>query len=74
MSYATELANIKKGQLKPIYLLLGTESYFIEEARATLLEYVIPEEDQDLNVGIYNMDEVPLGAALEDAESLPFFW
>jgi len=73
MSYATELANIKKGQLKPIYLLLGTESYFIEEARATLLEYVIPEEDQDLNVGIYNMDEVPLGAALEDAESLPFF-
>lgn len=73
MSYATEIANIKKGQLKPIYLLLGTETYFIEEVRATLLKYVVPEEDQDLNVGTYNMDEVPLGSALEDAESLPFF-
>ncbi|MGP6138776.1 DNA polymerase III subunit delta [Jeotgalibaca sp. A127] len=73
MSYATEIANIKKGQFSPIYLLLGTESYFIEEARAALMEYVVPKEDQELNVGMYNMDEVPLGNALEDAESLPFF-
>ncbi|MGP6147001.1 DNA polymerase III subunit delta [Jeotgalibaca sp. A122] len=73
MSYATEIANIKKGQFNPIYLLLGTESYFIEEARAALMEYVVPKEDQELNVGMYNMDEVPLGNALEDAESLPFF-
>lgn len=73
MSYAAEIAQIKKGQLNPIYLVLGTESYFIEETRAALLKHVVPEEDHELNVGVYNMDEAPLGNALEDAESLPFF-
>lgn len=73
MSYATEIANIKKGQFSSVYLLLGTESYFYEEARDALLRHVVPAEDHELNVGIYNMDEVPLKNALEDAESLPFF-
>lgn len=73
MSYATEIAKIKKGVFSPVYLFLGTEMYFIQEARKTLLEYSMPAEDQDLNIGMYNMDEAPLGNALEDAESIPFF-
>lgn len=73
MSYATEIAKIKKGVFSPVYLFLGTEMYFIQEARKTLLEYSMPTEDQDLNIGMYNMDEAPLGNALEDAESIPFF-
>lgn len=73
MSYATELAKIKKRQFQPVYLFLGTETYFIEEARQALLTYSMDEADQELNVGTYNLDEVPLGHALEDAESLPFF-
>lgn len=73
MSYATELAKIKKGQFNPVYLFLGTESYFIEEAKQALLTYSMDEADQELNVGVYNLEEVPLGHALEDAESLPFF-
>ncbi len=73
MTYAAEIAKIKKGQFSPVYLFLGTETYFIQEARKLLLEHAMPEEDQDLNVGTYNLDEVPLSHALEDAESIPFF-
>ncbi|WP_062467686.1 DNA polymerase III subunit delta [Jeotgalibaca dankookensis] len=73
MSYMNELTKIKKGEFSPVYLFLGTESFFIEEARAALLGSAMPIEDQELNVGIYNMEEVPLANALEDAESMPFF-
>lgn len=73
MSYATELAKIRKGQFSPVYLFLGTESFFIQEAREALLRHSMDEGDQELNVGVYNLEEVPLDRALEDAESLPFF-
>lgn len=64
---------MKKGEFSPLYLFLGKESYFIQEAKETLLSYSMEEADKELNVGIYNMEEVPLGNALEDAESMPFF-
>ncbi|MDE1549588.1 DNA polymerase III subunit delta [Jeotgalibaca caeni] len=73
MSYATELVKIRKGQFSPVYLFLGTESFFIQEAREALLRHSMDEGDQELNVGVYNLEEVPLDRALEDAESLPFF-
>lgn len=73
MSYATDLAKIKKGQFSPVYLFLGTESFFIQEAREALLTHSMDEADQELNIGVYNLAEVPIDRALEDAESLPFF-
>ena len=73
MNYTTEMSKIKKGQLQPVYLFLGKEDFFIEEARQLLLRTVVEEADKDLNVGIFNMDEALLDRALEDAESLPFF-
>ncbi|UJF14964.1 DNA polymerase III subunit delta [Jeotgalibaca sp. MA1X17-3] len=72
-NYATEIAKMKKGEFSPVYLFLGKESYFNQEARETLLNFSMEEADKELNVGIYNMEEVPLGSALEDAESMPFF-
>lgn len=73
LNYTVEMAKIKKGEFQPVYLFLGKEDYFIEEAKQTLLKSVVDEADQELNTGIFNMEEVALDRALEDAESLPFF-
>lgn len=73
MGYAQEIAKLRRGEFSPLYLILGTEQYFLQEVRQTLLEHSMDAADQELNVGTYNMDEVPLGQALADAESLPFF-
>ena len=73
VNYTTEMSKIKKGQLQPVYLFLGKEDFFIEEAKQLLLRTVVDEADKDLNVGIFNMDGTLLDRALEDAESLPFF-
>lgn len=73
VNYTTEMSKIKKGQLQPVYLFLGKEDFFIEEAKQLLLRTVVDEADKDLNVGIFNMDGTLVDRALEDAESLPFF-
>lgn len=73
MGYAQEIAKMKRGEFSPLYLVLGTEQHFIQEVKQTLLDYSMEEADQELNVGAYNMAEVTVGQALEDAESMPFF-
>lgn len=54
VNYTTEMSKIKKGQLQPVYLFLGKEDFFIEEAKQLLLYAVVDEADKDLNVGIFN--------------------
>lgn len=73
MNYTAEMAKITKGQFAPIYLFLGTESYLAESARQTLIQAVLSEDERDLNFGAYDMEETPVGVALDDAESVPFF-
>lgn len=73
MKVEESLKVIKNGNIAKIYLVLGKEQYLQKKVRNFLLNEMIAEEDQDLNVGIYNMEEVLLQTALADAESLPFF-
>ncbi|AOA03905.1 DNA polymerase III subunit delta [Carnobacterium maltaromaticum] len=67
------MAKITKGQFSPVYLFLGTESYLADSAKQTLIQATLAEDERDLNFGIYDMEEVPVGVALDDAESVPFF-
>lgn len=73
MNYTAEMAKITKGQFSLVYLFLGTESYLADSAKQTLIQATLAEDERDLNFGIYDMEEVPVGVALDDAESVPFF-
>lgn len=73
MNYTAEMAKITKGQFSPVYLFLGMESYLADSAKQTLIQATLAEDERDLNFGIYDMEEVPVGVALDDAESVPFF-
>ncbi|MGB3160455.1 MAG: DNA polymerase III subunit delta [Carnobacterium sp.] len=73
MNFSKEMAKLKTNKIAPIYLILGTESYLNRIARETFIHSILKKDEIDLNLGIYDMEEVPLGVALEDAESVPFF-
>lgn len=73
LDFAREIAKLKKGESAPVYLVLGTESYLAGIARDTFIQSILKEDEIDLNFGAYDMEEVPLGVALDDAESIPFF-
>ncbi|MGE8206181.1 DNA polymerase III subunit delta [Heyndrickxia sp. NPDC080065] len=63
---------IEQKQFSPIYLLYGIESYLIKETKQKLLKNVLTIEEVDFNFANYDLEEVPVEAALADAETFPF--
>lgn len=64
---------IKKKQFAPLYLLYGTETYFINETIQLLTSEALEEEDREFNVVTYDLEESYVEEALEDARTFPFF-
>ncbi|MGF9963230.1 DNA polymerase III subunit delta [Bacillus rhizoplanae] len=64
---------IKKKQFSTLYLLYGTEVYFINETLQLLTSEALPEEDREFNVVTYDLEEAYLEEVVEDAKTLPFF-
>jgi len=58
MEFEKQLDRIKNGQVNLVYLVQGKEPYLQELARKVFLETIVAPEDQDLNVGRFNMEEV----------------
>ncbi|PLR78096.1 DNA polymerase III subunit delta [Bacillus sp. V3-13] len=63
---------IKNKQIAPLYLLYGNESFIINETKQLLLKNVLNEEEADFNFSSYDLEETPIEAVLEDAETFPF--
>ncbi|SCB01339.1 DNA polymerase III subunit delta [Bacillus mycoides] len=64
---------IKKKQFAPLYVLYGTEAYFINETIKLITTYALEEEDREFNVVTYDLEEAYLEDVVEDAHTLPFF-
>lgn len=74
MDHLTNLhRKIKQKQLKPLYLLYGQEEFLIEETINMIIDSVMSDEEREFNLSVFDMNEVPVEVAIEDAETLPFF-
>ncbi|MDR3241070.1 MAG: DNA polymerase III subunit delta [Lactobacillaceae bacterium] len=60
------------GKIAPLYLIQGTDQYLMDQARK-LFTQMIPKDDQSMNLAQFDMGETPLGVAIDDARSIPFF-
>lgn len=70
----TQLSKIKQKNLKAVYVIKGTEQYLIDKAKEALLESVLEnEEEMEFNFGSFNMKEMTVNQAIQEAESFPFF-
>ncbi|WP_239534297.1 DNA polymerase III subunit delta [Thalassobacillus pellis] len=67
------LKKINKKQFSSVYLLYGTESYMIQDIKQKILANALNEEDQDVNVSSYDLEETPIEDVVTDAETYPFF-
>lgn len=63
---------ISKKQIEPVYLLFGIEAFLINETKQLLIEHVLEDDEKDFNLSVYDLEETPIEAALEDAETFPF--
>lgn len=63
---------IQQKQFSQLYVLYGSESFLIDEMKQAIIDHALDEESLDFNFSQYDMEETPVEAALEDAETLPF--
>lgn len=66
------IKNVDAKQLDPTYLIQGTDQYLLDLVRQHFIDLIEPE-DRTLNLAQFDMREVPLSVAIDDARSVPFF-
>lgn len=55
-----------------VYLLYGSERFLIEETREKLIKSTVDKQSAEFDFAVYDMNEIPIEHALEDAETIPF--
>ncbi|MBC2149092.1 DNA polymerase III subunit delta [Listeria booriae] len=68
-----EWKKIEKKQFAPIYLIIGTEDYIINETKKRLIANILDTEDTDFNYANFDLDETAIEQVIEEAETIPFF-
>lgn len=64
------ITSLKKEKLAPIYVLLGTEYYFIESFKTAFLQQIGDDRE---TVNYYDLREHAIQDVIIDLETLPFF-
>ena len=63
---------IQKGEYAPVYLIVGEETYFIDET-ISRLKRSMQREDPEVEVMVFDMDEQPIDYVIDEADTIPFF-
>ena len=66
------MGDINKGKFAPVYLLMGTEDYFIDLLSEALEKVVVSEDDKDFNAAIYYGADVEAKQIISRAQQYPF--
>src|SRR5699024_5931708 len=72
MSYFDVLQKVKKNQIAPVYLLYGSESFFIQNLKKHIINNISGSDGEE-NLSVYDLEEVPIQEVVADAETFPFF-
>ncbi|MCE7794187.1 DNA polymerase III subunit delta [Salipaludibacillus sp. CUR1] len=72
MSYVQMLKELNKGDLAPLYLLYGSETYLIEDILNRIVSKALSPEEQEFNLSRFDMNEHSVDLAVEEAYTFPF--
>ncbi|AMA72318.1 MULTISPECIES: DNA polymerase III subunit delta [Aneurinibacillus] len=66
------IREIKQGKVAPVYVLYGSEQYMMDELVRLIEERMLDDASRDFNYSVYDLREIPVQVALQDAETFPF--
>ncbi|TMV45656.1 DNA polymerase III subunit delta [Paenibacillus mesophilus] len=72
MEYKSAARDIGKGNVLPVYVCYGTESYLLREFIGYLTQKLVEPEYREFAVSKYDLAETSLDVVLDDAQTLPF--
>ncbi|MEG0472590.1 MAG: DNA polymerase III subunit delta [Solibacillus sp.] len=61
----------EKGNFAPVYLLVGEESYFVDETIKRLKTAL--SKDEETEVMTFDLNEQPIDFVIDEADTIPFF-
>lgn len=65
------MASIKKKDFAPVYILMGEESYYIDQIVKALENYVVDEADKDFNQVVFYGADAEIGIVIGSAQQYP---
>ncbi|MFC3767774.1 DNA polymerase III subunit delta [Paenibacillus sp. GCM10012303] len=72
MDYKSAAREIGKGNVSPVYVCYGSETYLLREFTGYLIQKLIEPEYREFAISKYDLAETSLDIVLEDAQTLPF--
>ncbi len=70
-TYEAILKDVKAGHLKPVYLLMGVENYYLEKLQEAIIDATLPEEDRDFNMHVFYGNDADINSVVNAAQSFP---
>lgn len=71
LTFEQILGDLKKKIFKPIYYLMGEESYFIDQITNYIEKHTLPEEEKSFNQTILYGKDIDMGTLLNTARRFP---
>jgi DNA polymerase-3 subunit delta len=72
MDYRTAAKEINKGNIQPVYVCYGAESYLMKEFITYVTNQWIEPNDRDFAVSRFDLAETNVETIIDDAETFPF--
>jgi DNA polymerase-3 subunit delta len=71
LTFEEIISDLKKKIYKPIYYLMGEESYFIDQITNYIDKNVLPEEEKPFNQTVFYGKDIELSTLLDTARRFP---
>lgn len=72
MSYLQVKKEIERGDVRRLYFMYGTQSFFMEDLVQSVIKHTVGAQD-DTNIITFSLQDTLLDTAIEEAETFPFF-
>lgn len=71
ISYEEIVRDVRARQLKPVYYLMGEESYYIDRISDFIVQSVLAEEQKDFNLTVLYGSDTDIGTVVNAAQRYP---
>lgn len=71
MTYPEIIKEIKAGKFRPFYLLMGDETYFIDQVVKAIEEKALPEDQRSFNMSVLYGRETDVNSIIAEAKRYP---
>lgn len=71
VSYETIIREVRAGELKPVYFLMGEESYYIDRVSDFIVDAVLKKDERDFNLLTFFGMETDIDTVINAAKGFP---